>query len=360
MKKQTQELLETLAVIYVRVSSIGQIQKGHGLEGQEGRCREFARAKGYQVEQVFSDRAVSGGLIDRPGINAMLMHLRKNRRAVQYVVIIDDISRLARSIEAHLELRREIAGTGARLESPSIEFAEDPDSLLVEHLMAAVSAHHRGKNTQQVHNRMRERLKQGYWPFAAPYGYRHKGNGETGLLVRAEPVASIVEEALVAFDRGSLQSPAEVRRFIESHPALPLRKSKGGRVSNWLVPQILTSPIYAGYIQKSDWDVELCKGRHDGLISLEMFERIQRRLNDDGRAPSRRDTSRDFPLRGAVSCAHCGHPLTACWSRSKTGAAHPYYLCFQKGCDRKGKSVPKRSLKASFWPFWSRSRQRPS
>lgn len=35
--------------------------------------------------------------------------------------------------------------------------------------------------------------------------------------------------------------------------------------------------------------------------------------------------SRDFPLRGFISCADCDHPLNACWSTSKSGEKHPYY-----------------------------------
>lgn len=113
------------------------MQKGHGIASQETRCREFARMKGYAVVRVFKDEAVSGGMIDRPGIKAMLAFLRKNRKQGDWVVIIDDISRLARDIKAHLELRSAIAGAGARLESPSVEFGEDSDSILVENLLAA-------------------------------------------------------------------------------------------------------------------------------------------------------------------------------------------------------------------------------
>ena len=133
----------TVAVTYGRVSSVAQKLKGHGLVSQETRCREFARMKGYTVERSFNDEAVSGSRIDRPGMKAMLDYLRVNRKRASYVVIIDDISRLARSIQAHLELRSAIASVGARLESPSIEFGEDSDAILVENLLASVSQHAR-------------------------------------------------------------------------------------------------------------------------------------------------------------------------------------------------------------------------
>ena len=87
----------------------------------------------------------------------MLAFVRKNRRD-DIVVIIDDISRLARGLQAHLKLRAEIDRAGGTLESPSIEFGDDSDSILVEHLLASVSQHQRQKNGEQARNRMRARM----------------------------------------------------------------------------------------------------------------------------------------------------------------------------------------------------------
>ncbi len=136
------------AVIYCRVSDTKQVRDGDGLNSQETRYREFARRKNYTVAAVFKDD-ITGKLVDRPGMKAMLAFIRQHR-AQGVVVIIDDISRLARGLQAHIELRSAITRAGGTLESPSIEFGEDADSLLVEHLLASVSQHHRQKNGEQT------------------------------------------------------------------------------------------------------------------------------------------------------------------------------------------------------------------
>jgi site-specific DNA recombinase len=125
------------AVIYARVSSAKQVSEGSGLSSQETRCREYAKFKGYDVSEVFTDD-MTGGIAGRPGMNAMLAYLRKHRRD-PHVVIIDDISRFARGLEAHLALRTSIAKAGGVLQSPSIEFGEDSDSVLVENLLASAA-----------------------------------------------------------------------------------------------------------------------------------------------------------------------------------------------------------------------------
>ena len=89
-----------IAVIYARVSSATQVTKGDGLGSQEARCREYAAYKGHEVAQVFQETGVTGGITDRPAIRAMLKWLRAHR-ADEPVVIIDDISRIARGVVTH-------------------------------------------------------------------------------------------------------------------------------------------------------------------------------------------------------------------------------------------------------------------
>jgi len=163
------EILGKKAVLYCRVSSAKQTTRGDGLGSQETRCREYAKYKGHEVVQVFKDD-MSGSMINRPGMQAMLAYLKKYQR-LPHVVIIDDISRLARGLEAHLQLRGAIGKAGGILESPSIEFGEDSYSVLVENLLASVSQHQRQKNSEQTKNRMRARIQNGYWVFQAPVGY---------------------------------------------------------------------------------------------------------------------------------------------------------------------------------------------
>ncbi|WP_367278269.1 zinc ribbon domain-containing protein [uncultured Roseobacter sp.] len=81
------------------------------------------------------------------------------------------------------------------------------------------------------------------------------------------------------------------------------------------------------------------KGVHEPLFSLEDWLRVQDVFDGKAMAPRRKDINEDFPLRGFVCCADCGAPMTACWSRSRNGVKHPYYLCAQKSCPSHRKSV---------------------
>jgi DNA invertase Pin-like site-specific DNA recombinase len=298
----------TPAVIYCRVSSARQLKEGDGLASQETRCREYARHRGYEIVQVFRDEGVSGGMIDRPGMQAMLAFLRRHRKQTTHAVIIDDISRLARGLQAHIELRAAIGQAGGKLESPSIEFGEDSDSILVENLLASVSQHQRQKNAEQVINRMRARFLNGYWVFCCPVGYRYErvaGHGK--MLVPDEPRASIIREALEGFASGRFSSQIEVRRFLDQHGGL-FATARSQALHLQKVREILERSVYTGIMDAPKWKLSGIQGKHAPLISYETHQRILERLHGPRFGVVRKDTRDDFPLRGVVLCACCERP----------------------------------------------------
>lgn len=332
------------AVIYCRVSDGKQVREGDGLRSQETRCREFASHRNHTVVEVFRDD-VSGGLIDRPAMKAMLTFLRRHR-TTPHVVIIDDISRLARGVKAHMELRAAIALAGGVLESPTVEFGDDADSELQEYILATVAQHQRRKNAEQTKNRMRARAMGGYWVTRAPIGYRfEKKIGHGKLLVRDEPLASIVADALEGFASGRFETMSEVKRFLESQPAFP--RNSNAEVHFERVVEMFARPVYAGHVSYPEWGLNLVPGKHDPLVSLATWRAVQDRRNGVPRVPARKDISADFPLRAFVTCHHCGEPLTACWSKGRS-ARYGYYLCDTRGCPETRKSIRKETIESEF------------
>ena len=195
---------------------------------------------------------------------------------------------------------------------------------------------------------MRARLLNGYWCFKPPTGYAYKSaSGQGRVLVRDEPVASILQEAMEGFASGRFETQSEMKRFLESCPDYP-KNTADGEIHRQRIHDILKRPVYAGYVEYAEWNVSLRKGQHEGLISLETFQKIQARLAEGAKAPARKDIHVDFPLRGFVLCHDCGNPLTACWSKSRTGKRHPYYLCQKKGCESRGKSIRRDVLEGDF------------
>ncbi len=334
------------SLIYCRVSSDRQVREGHGLDGQEQRCRSYAAERGYEVAEVFRDEGVSGGTVDREGIQKLLDYLDVHGRRESYVVLIDDIKRLARDVVGHFQLRKAILSRQANLESPSHKFGDSPEEVFGECILAATAELERNQNKRQVYNRMKARLEAGYWPFYQPPGYVYaKVAGHGKLLVRSEPEASIITEALEGFAAGRFPTQVEVQAFLQSK-SFSLR-GNGKMTYLEQVKRLLTRELYAGFISYPPWQVTSRKGHHEPLICGETFERIKERLADRKKAPQRRDIREDFPLRGFVQCNECHKSYTSCWSKGRN-ALFPYYLCKSPSCPMRNRGIRADKMHAEF------------
>jgi site-specific DNA recombinase len=334
------------AVIYARVSSKAQVKRGDGLNSQETRCRQYAEFRGYDVVAVFTDD-LTGRTSNRPGVNALLSFLKSSKEP--FVVIVDDLSRFARSVQAHFELRQAIAKVGGVLETPTLELRNDADGEMHEYILATFAQHQSRKNAEQTVNRMKARVLNGYWPFQPPTGYTHvkSPDGHGKIIVPNEPIASIVREALEGYASGRFDAKVEVKRFLDAQPIFP-KYGKAKQIAHQRVQDILENPVYAGYVHAPTWNIPLQQGKHEPLISLETHQNIMERMRTGRKVPARKDLNMDFPLRGFVNCGCCSRPLTACWSKSSTGKRHPYYLCHHKGCSAYRKSIPRDKVEGAF------------
>ncbi|MBO9466727.1 recombinase family protein [Tropicibacter sp. R15_0] len=327
------------AVIYCRVSSRAQETEGHGLTGQETRCREYASSKGYDVVAVFPD-TISGGLdfMKRPGMVALLSFLEAQPDE-KFVVIFDDPKRFARSTRFHLDLREALRKRGASIECLNFKFEEDsPEGEFIETIIAAQGELERKQNGRQVGQKMKARMQNGFWIHNPPIGYRyetHPGRGK--VLVPNPPFDSIIREAFHGFASGRFQTQAEVMRFFESFPDFP--RNKHGQIKQQRVTDILTQPVYTGHICSETYGIKWLKAQHEPLISLETFEKVQERRDGAAYAPKRKNIGDEFALRGIAVCGGCNVPLRSSLARGKMGKRYPYYLCQTKTCDHYGKSI---------------------
>ena len=331
------------AVIYCRVSSIKQSTEGHGLDSQEHRCREYAKQKDYEVVKVFRDSFTGGGdFMNRPAMASLLGYLDKEL-ATDFIVIFDDLKRLARDTVFHLKLRREFDARNAKVECLNFTFENTAEGNFIETILAAQGELERKQNQRQVIQKMKARLEKGYWTFVAPVGYKmvkHPLHGQ--ILVRVEPEASIVKEALEGFAFGRFENQVEVQNFLQSKRFRNLKQ-----VSLDSVKKMLTRVVFAGYVEYKEWGVSRRVGQHEPIINLETFEKIQDKLNGKIKVLSRKDNTKEFPLRGFVLCVECIKPMTASWTTGRNGK-HPYYHCKTKGCLLNGKTAKRKDVEDRF------------
>lgn len=105
--------------------------------------------------------------------------------------------------------------------------------------------------------------------------------------------------------------------------------------------------VMNAYMNIPKWGIAMRPGKHEPLISFEVWKQVQERLDGNAHAPARKDIREDFPLRGFVCCDACGSPMTAGWSKGRN-THYPYYNCQNRRCVMRGKSVRKERIEGDF------------
>ena len=102
------------AAIYARYSS--ENQRPESIDDQVSACRKLAHERGYVIEDqhIFSDRAASGARKDRQGLGNLLAASECEEFDV---VLVDELSRLARDNYLMLSILAELRFNGVQVVS---------------------------------------------------------------------------------------------------------------------------------------------------------------------------------------------------------------------------------------------------
>ncbi len=335
-----------VGLIYARVSARKQRTEGHGLESQEERCLSKLREENIPYERSFFDSFTGGGdFMKRPAMREMLEYIDKNPHK-SFVVVFDDLKRFARDTEGHIKLRSALKIRDVILLCLNYDFDDTPEGIYFETLQAAHNQLERQQNQRQVIQKQQARLRNGYWAFCAPLGYKKIKDPIHGTIDIPTRNAEFIKGALEGFANRRFENKIDAVRYLQKKGVISNNQHANKGIVTFT--NLLKNPFYAGYIEFPKWEVIRREGHHKGIIDIKTFERNQKIL--EGKTPSfvRKDIREDFFLRGLINCACCGKKLTGASSRSKTGKLHPYYKCANKECEMYGKSIRAEDIHAGF------------
>jgi hypothetical protein len=119
-------------------------------------------------------------------------------------------------------------------------------------------------------------------------------------------------------------SARQVARVARDEWALrtPKRKRTGGTlIAPASVHRILTNPFYAGFLTSKG---VVSPGKHEPVLSLEEFDRVQAHL---GRAGVTKPQRQSFAFTGLIRCGACNRLITAEHKVNRHGTHYTYYHC---------------------------------
>src|SRR5215213_2511645 len=286
------------AVLYCRQSDSG----GDGvdslsIESQEIRLRQHAESQGWSVLAVERDADLRGWQDEdeRPGLAAALRRAEEDGD----VLLVWDLSRLARKLRIQENIVARLADSGVELASLNEPWASAP---MFRQILGAVAEERTRQMSVDIRRSLRQRAQTGLWHGIVPYGYTRR-DGKNQRLVVDEEKAAVVRELFERVARGANVTDVAVdlsRRGI----ATP----RGGRMwSLNTLSGLIRNPAYLGVsVVGTGDDAVVVKDAHPAIVPRDLWERANA-VRNAGHRPRRRKAASSW-LESYVRHA-CGAPM---------------------------------------------------
>lgn len=334
------------SVIYCRVSTKEQAEKGYSLEAQERACKKFASDNGYEVDKVFIEKGESAKTQDRTELQKLIRHCVENKKFLSSVIIWK-FDRLARNLSDQTELLKCFGELGIRVLSGTENNEDSSVGKLMRNIIGSFAQYENDVKSERTITGMKQALEEGRWCWRAPFGYKRVLLGEGKSTIAPSGDAQYVVSAFEMLGSGFKKQTEIVEE---------LKKQDCPKITKSSLNKILRNPLYAGLIKTAFFN-DLIEAAHQPIIPKDLFFKVQTILDGKRSAvvPKNRNHP-DFPLRNFLCCPKCDTKLTGGWSKGRLGQRYGYYRCRHSKCRV---NVKKGHLEANFYEYLKTFEPRP-
>lgn len=300
--------MKTKSVSYCRVSSKEQEETGYSLPSQEKLMQEYADRKIFEMARIFSIAESASGSKQRKIFSEMMVYLAKNKIDI---LLCEKVDRITRNFKEALVINdwleenpnRQIHFVKQNLvihkNAKSDErFRWDIEIVLAKKYIANLS--------EEVKKGQAEKIAQGWLPTKPPLGYKTKGDKGHKTIIIDHDTAPLIQKMFEMYATGNYSTP----RLAEEMHKLGLRQHSGKALPKSRVHFLLSYHFYYG---KINWNGKLYDGKHEVLISKDLFDLVQSLLKRKQQNPHH--TKHNQLLKSMAKCEHCGGLLS--WELQK-------------------------------------------
>lgn len=321
------------AIIYARVSTVGQAEKELSVPAQIEQGRKKAAALGADVARVFTDDGISASSDKRPAFQDAITYAEIYQPDF---LITWNTSRFARNkIDAALYKRR-LDKAGVRVVYVSVDLDSKTDAgWLLESVLEVFDEMHSRSTAADTKRSMMKNARSGFWNGgAAPFGYKavpSAADPKRKALMPEESEAAVLVEI---FKRRAAGDGAQ---------AIAMAMNKAGmknRTREWrrrTILDLLRNESALGRVvfnkkdkrgtgrvrPRQDWVVI---DSHQAIISQELWDAVQATMPLEHEGNRDGNGNNTWAFTGLLKCGCCGKRMriTKAKGRSKS---YTYYVC---------------------------------
>ncbi len=316
-----------VVVVYIRVSSKDQKDFGNSLAVQLKRVKEFCALYGMEVIFVFEED-YSAKNFERPEFKKLKEYVKANKNRVDYI-LVQKWDRFSRNVGKALLMIEYFKKMNVEVNSIEnwINYS-DPDHIVMLSIYLSTPEAENSKISERTKAGTIEALENGRYCLSHPKGYMSGIGADGKPLMQPDPkTAPLVTQLLKDYATGLYQQQDLIKKY----------RAKGLDLKKSALSRMLDNPLYMGMVNVpayKDRPRHLVEGKHQALISKDLFYVIQSLKHGKRSGKKRRGRDEHFPLTTFLKCAECGETIYG--SRSNNGRSkkntryYHYYQCNSK------------------------------
>ncbi len=311
--------------LYARKSSESEDRQVQSIESQVNRLKQIARDLNLDIRQIYTEAKSAKKPGNRPLFDEMIERIERGEADG---VLCWQINRLSRNPIDSGKLQWLLQqGILKSIRTIDRENLPDDNALLfsIESGIANQYIIELKKNTKRG---VDSKLEKGWLPNLAPLGYLNDKEEKT--IIKDPERFNLVRKMWDIMLTGN-STPPKILEVANKEWGFRTRRFKrigGNELSRSGIYKIFTNQFYAGIIRYDDRQYE---GKHDPMITLEEYDRVQILLGRKGKPRPKKHT---FAFTGFIRCGECGCLITAETKKKLLQSGeireHIYYHCTRR------------------------------
>jgi DNA invertase Pin-like site-specific DNA recombinase len=318
-------------VVYARKSTEQDEKQALSIDSQIKEMLKIAERDRLEVADIFKEAHSAKDSGQRPVFNQMITDLKAGKFNGILAWAPDRLSRNAGDLGALVDLMDQKILTEVRTYGQ--RFTNSPNEKFLLMILGAQGKLENDQKGLNVKRGQRARCEMGLWPAPAPTGYLNDRNRDKKCHILADPKRAPVVKQMFEKIAYENWSGKKIYRWLKDDIKFTSVNEKPLTLSNVYI--ILKNTLYYGMFQYPKKSGNWYTGKHEPLITKELYNRVQEQLkrseivNPWG--------SKEFAFTKLIVCGFCGATITADekFKKLKNGGAnrHVYYGCSKRWKD---------------------------
>ena len=318
---------------YARVSTNDQAEVRDGsLDTQEDQLQRWVQLKSdttgedWRIVARYREEGRSGKDTNRPAFQRMLRDVREGKIDV---VVCTRFDRVSRSVRDFLDFQETMRQSGVAFVSVGEQWdTTTPMGEFALLLFLGVAQLERRQISERTREKAAWRAEKGLKNGGQILGYDLDPDHPGIPTVNAQERQLVLLAYETFLKEKSYGRTAKIlnRRGYRTKSYVSRRgKPHGGTLfSTMAIKRLLTNPFYIGKITHIG---DVLEGRHQPLVPMEMWERVQGIVAGNKGSSQRAETLHVYELKGLVRCGECEAAMTPYYGTGKLGRTYFYYIC---------------------------------